>query len=402
MAQTQAVRRVREADRLPGVNPSTRYQSVDALRGLIMMLMAIDHASAFIARQHASEFWAGAMSAYNAAFPFLTRLITHLCAPGFFFLMGAGIYWYAAARWAGGASRTATVRRTALRGFVLFLLAQLFETPALYFQSLLKPASVSLNQVSAPPPNDGTALYWGLITLSCLGLVTMACSLLLWLRPWAWLLVSAVCVVATNSLLPASGQPGSWWMAVLLAPGLSQHLIVIYSIVPWLAGAAAGMYFGYWWRRDPAGAGARVWLVGGIVLASSLALRASGGWGNIRLPRDGGWIEFLNNVKYPPSLVFWTMFLGINLLLLGLLWRLPEWVKSSRSPLIVFGQTPLFFYVTHFYLLAAAAFVFFREPASLEGAWLVWAVALVLLYPLCFWYRNFKMSRPTESIWRLF
>ena len=169
------------------MNPSSRYHSVDALRGLIMMIMAIDHASAFIARQHGSEFWAGAMSAYTGAFPFLTRWITHLCAPGFFFLMGAGIYWYSASRVEAGGSETAAVKRIAWRGFALLLTGQVLETPVLFLQGLLKPARVSLNQVSAPPPNDGSALYWGLITLSGLGLVMMACSLLLRLRPWAWL-----------------------------------------------------------------------------------------------------------------------------------------------------------------------------------------------------------------------
>jgi hypothetical protein len=64
------------------VKPGARYQSVDALRGLIMILMAIDHSSALIARQHASEFWAGAMSSYDSAFPFLTRLVTHLWRRG--------------------------------------------------------------------------------------------------------------------------------------------------------------------------------------------------------------------------------------------------------------------------------------------------------------------------------
>ena len=365
-----------------------------------MMLMAIDHASAFIARQHASEFWVGAMSAYTAAFPFLTRWITHLCAPGFFFLMGAGIYWFAAAQLDAGVTRAAVVRRTVLRGVALFVIAQVFEAPVLFFQTLLKPAAISLNQISAPPPNDGTAMYWGLLTLSGLGMVMMISGLLLRLRPWAWLLVSALCVIATNSLLPASGKPGPWWMAVLLAPGLAEHLIVIYPVIPWFAATAGGMYFAYWWRANPDQASRRVWIVGAVLLAVGLALRAAGGWGNIRLPRDGGWIEFLNNVKYPPSFVFLAISLGINLLLLALFTRLN--IKSERSPLIVFGQTPLFFYIAHFYLLAACAFAFFREPSSLEGAYAVWVLALAALYPLCAWYRKFKLAKPRASLWRMF
>jgi uncharacterized membrane protein len=380
----------------------SRYYAVDALRGLIMMIMAIDHSSAFIARQHASEFWAGAMSAYSSAFPFLTRWITHLCAPGFFFLMGAGIYWFAAARRDAGWSETAAVHRTIGRGFALFLMAQLLETPLLFLQEMLAPAKVALNVVTAPLPNDGSALYWGLVTLSGLGLVMMVCGLLLRLRPWMWVLVSALCVAATNSLLPASGKPGSWWMVVLLAPGLAQHLLAIYPVIPWLGMAAAGMYFGYWWRSNPERASRRVWLIGAAFLALGIALRFAGGWGNIRLPRDGSWIEFLNNVKYPPSMVFWSMAVGLDLLLLALLIRLPDKVKSERSPLIVFGQTPLFFYLAHFHLFNLCAFAFFQtEAASLESAYLVWALVLVALYPVCAWYRRFKLAKPPDSLWRM-
>jgi hypothetical protein len=129
-------------------------------------------------------------------------------------------------------------------------------------------------------------------------------------------------------------------------------------------------------------------------------VRAEGSWGNIRLPRDGSWIEFLNNVKYPPSFVFLAISLGINLLLLALFNRLN--IRSERSPLIVFGQTPLFFYIAHLYLLIACAFVFFREPSSLEGMYVVWALALVALYPLCAWYRRFKLAKPRSSVWRMF
>lgn len=381
---------------------NTRYTSVDALRGLIMIIMAIDHASAFLARQHSSEFWAGAMSSYTSAFPFLTRWITHLCAPGFFFLMGAGIYWFAASRQSTGWSPNDAVRRTALRGFAILLTGQLLENPVLFLQGLMKPAAVSLSKVTAPPPIDGSALYWGFITLSGLGAVMILCALLLRLPPWTWLATSAICVFITNTLLPADGKPGPLYQAILLTPGLSQHVFVVYPVIPWLAVAAAGMFFARWWRTQPATAEKRIWIIGAALLLLAIVLRAAGGWGNIRPPRDSSWIEFLNNVKYPPSLVFWSMSVGINLLLLALLIRLPERFKSESSPLMVYGQTPLFFYLAHFYLLMIGGFLFFKEAGSLEQAYLGWVIVLLATYPICAWYRKFKLSKPKESLWRMF
>jgi uncharacterized membrane protein len=266
-------------------------------------------------------------------------------------------------------------------------------------QGFLKGPAVRLSEAPLPPPVDGTALWMGLITLSGLGLVLMACSLLLMLRPWMWLVVSAACVYATNSCLPRTGKPGPLWETVLLAPGLSQHVFVVYPVLPWLGVAALGMYFGYWWKSNPAGQ-KNVWALGALLLALGIGLRMIGGWGNITLPRDGSWIEFLNNVKYPPSLVFWTMAVGIDLILLGLLMRLP--VTGERSPLMVFGQTPLFFYVLHFYLLALIGFVLFPAPGSLLVTYGVWVAVLVMLYPVCAWYRTFKSGRAVESVWRYF
>lgn len=366
-----------------------------------MILMALDHSSAMIARQHSSEFWAGAMTAYTSAFPFLTRWITHLCAPGFFFLMGAGIYWSSSGRSADGNIGPAAVRRTIMRGLAIFLVGQSIELPSMFLMSLLPPAAASLGITNAPPPNDGTQPYWALITLSGLGLVMIACGLLLRMRPWVWLAVSVLCVIATHSLLPADGTPGSLLMTIMLAPGMAQHVVVIYPVIPWLAAGAAGLCFGYWWRRNPAQAARGVWYAGAVLLMAGIAVRAAGGWGNIRLPRDPSWIEFLNNVKYPPSFVFLAISLGVGLLVIGLLGLAPASWKDSRSPLIVFGQTPLFFYVAHFCLFIAFAFAFFREAGTLKTAYAMWVVVVVLLYPPCEWYRRFKLNKPRESLWRM-
>ena len=131
-------------------------------------------------------------------------------------------------------------------------------------------------------------------------------------------------------------------------------------------------------------------------------LREAGGWGNIRPPRDLGWIEFLNNMKYCHPLFFWTASLGIDLLLLALLTRLPENIVSSGSALFASGQTPLSSYLAHFYFLMNCTFAFFRAAASLELAYVVWAAILVVLYPVCLRYRVFKMTPAWDSFWPLF
>src|SRR6266446_1990435 len=88
----------RSAEAPVAITPPVRDLAMDRLRGLIMVIMAIDHASLFIAHQHSSESWRGDITVYSSAFPFLTRFTTHLCAPGFFFLMGAGMAMFAASR----------------------------------------------------------------------------------------------------------------------------------------------------------------------------------------------------------------------------------------------------------------------------------------------------------------
>lgn len=378
--------------------PSPRFAAVDAYRGLIMILMAIDHSNANVARQHSSEFYNGAISIYTDAFPFLTRLVTHLCAPGFFFLLGASLYWFMNSRLRAGWTQPQIARRVAWRGSAIFLVGQVLETPVIYTQSILNPAIQKLSRMPMAPPNDATSVAWGFITLSGLGLVMVVCALLLSLRPYFWLATTALCVLATHTLLPAGNQTNPAWLNLLFSPGLSQHVLAIYPVIPWLAVSCFGLFFAHYWTKNPS----TTWQWGLALVALALLLRAAGGPGNLALPRDNSWIEFLNNVKYPPSLVFWTLAVGTGLLLLAALERLPALYQSTRSPLLVFGQTPLFFYITHFYLLSAIAYLFFPQAASLETAYAIWIVVLLLMYPLCLAYRHFKMKKPPESLWRLF
>lgn len=315
--------------------------------------------------------------------------------------MGAGILWFATSRMDAGWSRAQVIRRTASNGFAILLVGQFLETSVLFTISLLSPAAVQLSHMPMPMPNDRLPPFAGLITLSGLGGVMMVCSLLLYLRPVAWIAVAMGAVLATHALLPASCKVGPAWFTILLAPGLSQHVLVMYPFIPWLAVAAIGMYCGYAWKQRPEWRD-RIWILDLGLILFALVLRLGGSWGNIVPPYDSSWIEFLNNVKYPPSLVFWTIAIGVDLLLLFLLMRLPPGCTASRSPLMVFGQTPLFFYVVHFYVLSLIAFSFFVQAAPLYVTYPVWLVLLVIIYVLCHRFRHFKMAKPPESLWRLF
>lgn len=102
-------------DRLPALG---RIASLDAMRGLIMVMMAIDHARAFIAKNHPGEFWGRPLPDYGPdTLAFLTRLVTHLCAPGFLFLMGAGMAFFAASRASAGWSHAHITRAFVTRAW---------------------------------------------------------------------------------------------------------------------------------------------------------------------------------------------------------------------------------------------------------------------------------------------
>jgi hypothetical protein len=159
--------------------------------------------------------------------------------------------------------------------------------------------------------------------------------------------------------------------------------------------------FGRWIVHDRRAAfGGAPW-IGLAALAAAIALRASGGFGNIRLPRDASRIEFLNFIKYPPALVFTLFMLGVNLLLLAGFDRMPTRLAFVRV-LRVFGQAPLAFYLAHLWLFALVGAAGFRDGAGYPMVYAVWLAGLWPLYFVTRRYRDFKQSKPIDSYWRLF
>lgn len=385
----------------PPAEKLSRLASLDRLRGLIMVLMALDHASGFVARHHASEFWAGELTVHASALSFVLRLVTHLCAPGFFFLTGCGIDLFARSRRAAGWSEWRIARTLVTRGLLLVLINQLVENPAWLIGILSAPPAAGAVVV---PGGGGTPfLFTGVLT--ALGLSLVLGGLLVRFGSAVWLVLAAAGLWATSALVPPADQVAAEFpqlLRLLLVPGQTGALMVLYPVLPWFALSALGVVYARALTRAPARTlGLTPW-IGLVLVAVALALRAAGGFGNIRAPRDGTWIEFLNFVKYPPALVFSLFTIGVDLMLLAALATAGRRLGAAGRWLERFGSVPLFFYLAHLYLYAVVGAAFFRSPASLEVMILVWLAGLVPLGWLCARYRAFKQRQPAGSVWRMF
>jgi uncharacterized membrane protein len=376
-----------------------RLASLDALRGLIIVLMAVDHARGLIARNHPSEFWGSSLPDYRGDWvAFLTRLVTHLCAPGFMFLMGAGAALFAASRDRAGWTTRRIVAHLVLRGLVLVVLGQLFEVTAAAFgtAAATRSESYGLRVPGAPGPISFT-----FVVLHGLGTALVVAGLLIRLPPAVHAALAGVCVAVTHALTPDAahaGDPISPLLGLLVVPSLAPPLIAVYPTIPWLAPTLLGVAFGLMLGRDRERAFTLAGWTGLAFLVLFVLFRASGGFGSFH-PAAPGWIGFLNVTKYPPSLTFLLLTLGVNFLLLAWLERSGAGNARWTSALRVFGEVPLFFFVTHLWLYGAIGKLF---PAgmSIPRMYVFWLLGLLILYMPCRWYGGFKRTRPPASIFR--
>ncbi|HEX8348773.1 MAG TPA: heparan-alpha-glucosaminide N-acetyltransferase domain-containing protein [Hymenobacter sp.] len=369
---------------------TTRVQAIDVVRGLVMVIMALDHIR---------EFWTPTPMrpedvAHASVLLFFTRWVTHFCAPTFVFLSGTSIYLYEQKQPGLGA----VSRFLLTRGVWLVLLEVLVINFILQWGY-----SLILLQVI-------WVIGWSMVLLA--GLI--------WLPRWLLAVVSLV-LIGGHNLLPAI-QPTSAATAGLALlhngpsmiplPGLPP-LLSAYTLVPWVAVMLAGYLIGPWFRLPLAQRKQRLRRTGVALLVLFVALRATNWYGDPApwsvQPRGLIYsiLSFVNITKYPPSLLFLCLTLGTALLLLssleGATNRVSQWLRT-------FGQVPFFYYLLHLLLISVSALVWtylaFGKPInlgfasfkdlpaayqpSLLRAYVVWALVIVALYPLCRWYRGFK------------
>jgi uncharacterized membrane protein len=372
-----------------------RLESIDVVRGVIMILMALDHTRDFFCNSGINP-----TNPATTTIPlFFTRWITHFCAPTFFLLTGTGAF---LARRRKSTSELSRFLFT--RGLWLIFL-ELVVSRGLGWQFNLDYRVTILIVL--------WALGWAMIVLS--GLVYL---------PPAAVAVFGVIMIATHNLFD-SVQSTYWLWSILHVPGILVAtprftVLVAYTLIPWVGVTACGYTLGqvYRWPADRR----RIFLLrlGLGLTAAFLAVRAVNLYGDpLRwsMQRSAAFtvLSFLNTTKYPPSLLFLLMTLGpATLFLWAVDGATPRWLR----PALIFGKVPMFYYLLHIPLihLLALAFCYARYgqvhwmfespnlgsfPITPPPGWgyplpivyLMWMVVVVTLNPLCRWFAGVRQRR---------
>jgi uncharacterized membrane protein len=390
-----------ERTRPPG---TSRIQAIDALRGAVMILMALDHIRDFISSA-AMSFSPTDLTRTTAPI-FFTRWITHFCAPVFAFTAGIGAFlWVQRNRTKAQLSRFLVTRGVWLIFLELTVLRFIMFSNFHFRNSLII-----------------------LLVIWMLGLCMIALAALVYL-PTCVLAASSIVIIAGHNLLdpikPDAFGRWAWLWDIFHQQAVfrfgSNNFLVAYPLIPWIAVMTLGYCFGTVLLWDSARRQRFLVRLGLGLSVAFILLRAVNRYGDPQrwsVQHSGLFtlLSFLNCTKYPPSLLFLLMTLGPALLVMAWL----ENVRlTSTNPLIVFGRVPFFFYVVHLAVAHALAIVinFFRygrasflllPPPSMGGpreifppgygfnlwvVYAVWIAAIVMLYPVCRWFAHLKQRR---------
>lgn len=374
----------------PALRP--RLDGIDFLRGLVMALMVLDHARDFFGSSSMNP-----RDVHDAGL-FLTRWITHFCAPIFVFLAGVSAFLYGSR----GRSTAEVARFLLSRGLWLMIIELTVVRFAFTFNVSYDFAFMQV--------------IWAI------GCSMVVLAGLIWLPRWA-IATFALATILGHNLLDGIEASQSWrWLWVMahapgtLRPTPGMELVAIYPLIPWFAVMAAGYALAPVFLRPAEQRRRTLLTIGLLVTAGFVVLRATNLYGDpVRWTAQDGFVptllSFINCEKYPPSLLYLAMTIGPGLILLGLF----ESARSAFARVVVaIGRVPFLFYVTHIALLhvmaVAVAHVMvgdigwlfrhmppFNKPAgyglTLPGVYVLWLFALALLYPMCRWFGAIKQRR---------
>lgn len=406
-ATTTVERSPEEETNLRGGRPDARprLDSVDFVRGVVMVVMALDHVRDFF-HVYAKSFDPLDPSQTSTTL-FFTRWVTHFCAPTFVFLAGTGAF-LSSRR---GKTKAELSRFLLTRGLWLVLLELTLVRYGWFFNF---DYHVVIAQVI-------WAIGWSMVVLA--GLVFLPTRAVAAFGLALIFLHNLLDGVSADSFGPLRGL----WVVlhesnvVMPLPGV--FAFVAYPLVPWVGVMAAGYAFGSLLTLEREKRRRVLLTIGGAAVALFVVLRAANVYGDptpwVSQGR-GAWytlLSFLNTQKYPPSLLFLLMTLGPSIIAVALFDREREPGALAR-PFIVFGRVPLFYYLLHVPLMHLVAVVFayvkyghaewlflnWPPPGApqlqpegygydLRVVYLVWLGVVAALYPLCRWFAGVKRRR---------
>lgn len=371
-----------------------RLSSVDRLRGLVIILMALDHVRDFFHDQA----WLMDPTDPTASYPalFATRFITHFCAPAFMLLAGMS----ASLQMSAGKSRSTLAGFLVTRGLWLIVLESTVINFAWNFAS--------------------TGMLFSIISALGVGMIVLAG--LIW-APRAAVAVIAVALIAGHNLLdpiaPADlGAAAPLWVVLHEGGPAWRYVFVVYPWLPWIGVMALGYVLAPILSRPAAQRGRWLLAMGLGMIAAFVVLRVINVYGEPEPWRafedaQRTAMSFFALTKYPPSLDFLLVTLGVSLA------ALPALERASgpfARVLETFGRAPFIFYLAHLYVIHLLALaigltlgyspavfvnVMVDPTAMVQTRWgfplwvvyLVWMLVVAALYPLCLWWGDFKRRR---------
>ncbi|MBX2991825.1 MAG: DUF1624 domain-containing protein [Bacteroidetes bacterium] len=376
----------------------TRITSLDLLRGLVMIVMALDHTRDYI---HAGAFVNDPLDlTTTSAILFFTRWVTHFCAPVFVFLAGTSVYLQGLRK-----SREELSVFLFKRGLWLMFVELVIITFAWTFDISYH---VFIMQV-----------IWAIgVSMFLMGVLIRL--------PFTAILVSGLSIVFGHNVFDGieASHSGFWWDLMRNGSfafheiGGGRQLVIVYPFLPWLGVMMAGYCFGTLYAPSFDPARRKRWLrnlgIASILVFTAVRFLNVYGDPNPWTVQGNPWftlLSFINTHKYPPSLLFLLITLGPSFLLLAVLEKSNNRITQAIS---VFGRVPFLYYVVHLYLLHAIGMAFFLvrghsfseatpdifgipfrfvvagEGYSLGITYLVWIAVVVALYPLCRWFSEYK------------
>jgi uncharacterized membrane protein len=379
-----------------------RLKSIDLLRGVVMIIMALDHTREFF---HADSLLHDPLNLQTTSlFLYFTRWITHFCAPVFVFLAGTSTF-------------LQSLRKSKKElGFLLFSRGLWLVFAELFIMSLAFTFD----------------LHYGLIILQVIWAIGISMILMAALiqLPFRFILTLGIVIVCGHNLLDypeANRQETFGFIWDLAHKGNfsryalgTHHISILYPFLPWTGLMLLGYCFGKLFQPSEDAKQRRKilrWTGLGLILVF-FCLRAVNSYGDPRrwTTQSSGlftFLSFINVTKYPPSFLFLCITVGPSLLFLSFV----ENYDSRLSRIImVYGRVPFFYYILHFYLVHFISAIFFllRGHTFMEGVngipnfpfkflvpgegihlwevYLVWIFIVIGLYPVCKWFGDYKMK----------